>query len=189
MFRSLLLLLLIVGLCGCAAGPGLFTQQQPVSNPLFVSTSNDELVWERAVEVLHGYHFEIARENRLARTIETHPQVGASIFEPWHGDAVTIADRLEGTTQSIRRTVQLSLQPSEQQTGYLVSVVVLKEKEDLPGVAANSPGAATFQESTPLQRDLDPVVGQTTASGWVPLGRDTALEQAILQRLFANYAQ
>ncbi|MCA9081035.1 MAG: hypothetical protein KDA58_10785 [Planctomycetaceae bacterium] len=185
----LALVVLVLGLCGCAGGPGMFAQSGPVSNPLYVNTVNDELVWERAVEVLHEFHFEIANENRLARTIESHPRVGSGVLEPWHPDAATLGDRIEATTQSIRRTVQLSLQPSEQQSGYLVSVAVYKEKEDLPGIAANSAGAATFQESAPLERDLDPVVGQTAPSGWIPLGRDAALEQAILQRLFATYSR
>lgn len=176
--------------CSCAVWQrGLSQASRPVSNPILVSTANDDLVWERAVEVLHRYHFEIANENRLARMIETEPQVGASLLEPWHSDAVTLEDRIEGTTQSIRRTVQLSLQPSEQQTGYLVSVVVLKEKEDLSGTAANSTGAATFQESAPLERNLNPVVGQTAVSTWIPQGRDSALEQELLKSLFANYSR
>ncbi|MEZ5942687.1 MAG: hypothetical protein R3C18_14940 [Planctomycetaceae bacterium] len=177
-------------LCGCAGWRmGGIAQQSPLSNPLFVASNSDDIVWERAVDVLHSYHFEIASENRLARTIETQPRVGASLMEPWHPDAATLADRLEGTTQSIRRTVVVSLQPSEERTGYLVSVSVFKEKENLVGLAANSAGAATFQESAPLNRDLDPVVGQTSNSSWIPLGRDLALEQSILQSLYEVYSQ
>lgn len=162
---------------------------QAVSNPLLVATTNEELVWERAVDVLHDFQFEIARENRLARVIETAPKIGAGLLEPWHKDAATFDARLEGTLQSIRRTVQVSLQPDEGQRGYLVSVAAYKEVEDLPGVAGNSPGAATFAESTPLQRDLDPVVGQSTPSVWVASGRDVDLERAVLQRLHAAYSR
>lgn len=190
MFRKSLILAGLVMLCGCTAWRGgTLATSQPITNPLFVSTNNDELVWERAVEVLHRYHFEIARENRLARTIETQPLVGASLVEPWHSDAVTVLDRLEGTTQSIRRIAHLSLQPGDQRAGYTVSVAVYKEKEDVQGLAANSAGAATFQESSPLQRDLDPVVGQSGTSTWIPLGRDLGLEQEILQSLYTAYAR
>jgi len=69
-----------------------------------------------------------------------------------------------------------------------VSVAVYKELEDLPGVAANSAGAATFSESTPLDRDLNPVVGQSTPSIWIPVGRDPELEQSLLQRLKVVYS-
>lgn len=190
MTRASLFVVLLVSLCSCAGWPrSAVAPVTVVSNPLFVNSTNDELVWERAVDVLHEFHFEIARENRLARTIETYPRSGAGLLEPWHPDAPGFFDRLEGTTQPIRRTVQLSLLPSEVQPGYLVSVVVLKEREDFTGKGAGSIGAATFQESQPLQRNLDPVVSAAEADGWIPLGRDPALEQALLRRLMTIYSR
>ena len=65
----------------------------------------------------------------------------------------------------------------------MVNLQVFKEQEDLHGLAANSTGGATFQESTPLERDLNLVVGQTTPSGWIARGRDPALEQLMLADL------
>lgn len=164
--------------------------QQPfVGNPLIVATTNEELVWERAVDVLHDFNFEIERENRLAKVIQTAPKVGAGLLEPWHKDAVGLGNRLEGSLQSVRRTVQVSMQPQEDGSSYLVTVAAYKELEDLPGLAANSPGAATFQESQPLNRDLNPVVGQTAPSQWIPVGRDPLLEEAILEKLYAAYSR
>ena len=81
------------------------------------------------------------------------------------------------------------MQLDDQGRGYVVSVAAYKETEDLPGLAANSPGAATFSESEPLTRNLDPVVGQTSPSIWVPAGRDPQLEQALLARLQSAYSQ
>ncbi len=164
-------------------------QQQPIGNPLIVVTNNEELVWERAVDVIHDFNFEIERENRLGKVIQTAPKVGASLLEPWHKDAVGFSNRLEGTLQSVRRTVQISMQQQEQGGGFVVTVAAYKEIEDLPGLAANSPGAATFQESQPLNRDLNPVVGQSAPSLWIPAGRDPLLEQAILAKLHAAYSQ
>lgn len=186
MLRPLLILMLLAG----CAGPGRtpFAQRQPVTNPLFVSTANEELVWERAVDVLHDFQFEIAQEDRLSKVIETQPKAGSGLLEPWHPESVDLPNRLESSLQSIRRTVQISLQPSDQQPGYMVSVAAYKEIEDVPGVAANSPGAATFSESTPLNRNLDEVVGQSTPSQWIRVGRDTALEQALLAKLYSVYS-
>ena len=175
---------------GCAL-PGTAPSgaaQVSVSNPLLVASQNEELVWERAIDVLHDFQFEIGRENRLGRVIETVPKVGAGLFEPWHHDSVGFENRLESTLQSIRRIALISLQPDDQGQGYLVSVTVLKEIEDLAGVAGNSAGAATFSESTPLMRDLGPVVGQSTVSNWLPQGRDPLLEEAILNRLRTVYS-
>lgn len=190
--KSRLLLLLVccaLAAAGCAL-PGLanYAVPGPVSNPLLVACRNEHDLWERSVDVLHELQFDIGRENRLGHVIETVPKTGASLLEPWHKDSVSLASRWESTLQSIRRTVQLQFQPDDNGNGFLVSVVVLKELEDLPGVAGNSAGAATFSESQPLERDLNPVVGQSTPSQWIPVGRDAELEQVILQRLSVAYS-
>ena len=48
-------------------------------------------------------YFDIESENRLARTIKTRPQMGATIFEPWALDSATVSDRFEATLQTIQR--------------------------------------------------------------------------------------
>lgn len=183
-------LLLVVG----CFGPGTGCQMAqfgpvaatPVSNPIAVRSQNPEDLWERTIDVLHGFQFQVEREDRLTGVIETDYTVGSGCLEPWRHDSIGHVNRLESTLQSIRRRVRVRL--SHGNGAYVVSVEAFKEKEDLPGLAANSPGGATFQEDSPLQRDLNPVVGQTTASGWILLGRDFALEQAILSNLQAAYA-
>jgi hypothetical protein len=160
----------------------------PVSgNPIFVPNPNIEAVWERTVDVLHDYQFEVVRENRLGGVIETDYKVGSGFLEPWHHESVGHFNRLESTLQSIRRRVVVNIRSEPQQAGYLVSVEAYKELEDLPGLAANSAGGATFQENAPLQRDLNLAVGQSTPSGWIPMGRDLPLEQALLGNLMAAY--
>ena len=156
-------------------------------NPLPIRATNDDVLWERTVDVLHDFQFIVAREDRSARVIETDYKVGSGCLEPWHKESVGVANRLESTLQSIRRKVRISLLPTDAAGSFVVAVEALKEREDLPGLAANSPGAATFQESTPLERDLNPVVGQSTASGWLPVGRDLDLEQAIVAKLQRAY--
>lgn len=152
-----------------------------LSNPLVLPAGSDEVAWEKTIEVLHEYQFQIARENKLDGVIETQFKVGAGMLEPWHADAVGLEERLEGSLQSVRRRAFVSL--SRSPNGYVVSVEVFKELEDLNGLAANSAGGATFQESSPLERDLNRVVGQSARSNWLPQGRDARLEQALLSSL------
>jgi hypothetical protein len=181
-------LLLILACVLSVTGPGCAltgkrVATSTISNPIFVASNNQEVVWERVVDVLHDYRFEIARENRLDGVIETEYKVGSSFLEPWHRETVGYENRLESTLQSIRRRALVSLTPAE--GGFLVQVEAFQEIEDLPGGGTNSPGGATFQESTPLQRDLELVVGQSAPSGWIPQGRDAMLEQDMLHRLNA----
>lgn len=174
--RSHCWLLLLIWLSGCAS-----SRPMMVSNPVFVPANSQHAAWERTVDVLHDFHFPIARENRLDGVIETDYRTGSNVLEPWHDDSVGAANRWESTLQSIRRKVKVDLTPVE--GGYLVGVEALKEKEDVLGVAENTAGAATFRKNTPLERNLTPVVGQKGPSGWFPLGRDSDLEQAILDQL------
>jgi len=174
---------LAIGLALWAGGCAM-SRPQVASNPILVRAQHDDRAWEAAVDVVHDY-FEIEREQRFIGSqpgiIETRYKVGASLLEPWHADSHGLESRIESTLQSIRRRAFINLAPTE--GGYLVGVEVFKEIEDLPGVANNTAGGATFQQSNPLRRDLDLVVGQSAPPGWVLLGRDELLEQEMLGRL------
>lgn len=173
--------LALLGAAGCATIP----PPGPVANPLFIPFGQERVVWETVVEVIHAHNFEIARESNLGGslggTIETEYQVGSGVLEPWHHDSVGAENRLEATLQSIRRRAIVNLAPAE--GGYIVNVQVFKELEDVPGPTAISPGTATFQEASPLQRDLGLVLGSAAPSGWIPQGRDLPLEQQMLASL------
>lgn len=169
------------------AGPGCAAERlttpppaahAALSNPLFVPVANGQYVWERVAEVLHRHQFPIAVENKPDGVIETEYKTGSGVLEPWHHDSVGLENRWESTLQSVRRRVLVTLAPSS--GGHLVGVEVYRELEDLHGLAANSAGGATFQESTPLRRDLNLVVGQSAPSGWIPQGRDPDLEHRLL---------
>lgn len=163
------------------------TDAAPVGQPLFVASTNQDAVWERTVDVLHEYPFYVRREDRLDGVIETEYKTGSGVLEPWHKDSVGHFQKMESTLQSIRRRVVVNITPAS--NGFYIYVEAYKELEDLVGLAANSAGGATFQESQPLQRDLDLVVGQTTPSGWISQGRDFALEQDILQRIHRSFGR
>lgn len=174
--RSILpLAILVVAVNGCATVPAF---SPPVSNPVFVRANNPDEAWERAVDVVHDYLFEIERENKLGGRLETRYKTGASVLEPWHRDSVGADNRLESSLQSIRRKAFVSVTPFE--GGYLIGVEAHKELEDV-AKAANLQGAATFLDDNILARDLNAVVGQATPSGWISKGRDEALEQSMLR--------
>jgi hypothetical protein len=163
----------------------------PVANPIFVAVNSgnpesDLFVSERATDVLAKYNFEIDATNQLEGTIATQYKVGSGILEPWHRESVGLENRLQSTLQPIRRKVLVHFVRVE--GGYLVSVEALKELEDLSSPTPNSPGGSTFPQNYPLRRDLNLVLGQASPSGWIPQGRDVALEQDMLGRLQAAYA-
>lgn len=157
-------------------------------NPLPVPAGDPGVVWETVADVVNDY-FRIERENpmRVAGTemtegrLETFPEVGATVLEPWRHDSADTYERLESTLQSIRRRAEVRVSPSP--AGYLVEVAVFKELEDVaqPGLA--SAGAATFRNDSSLTRVTNPIQDLDVNQGWIPLGRDRALEQRILAQL------
>lgn len=168
---------LFAALNGCATMPNYGAS---VSNPVFVRANNGDDAWERTVDVVHDYLFEIERENKLGGVLETRYKTGPSFLEPWHRDSVGVNNRMESTLQSIRRKAYVSVTPVE--GGYLIGVEAHKELEDV-AKAANLQGAATFLDDNILARDLNAVVGQATPSGWISKGRDDALEQSMLKSI------
>lgn len=179
MQRLLLAAIVSLGSPGCFTG---LPRQPPVVHTVQIPAAHRDLVWERAVDTLNRYHFTVARESKLEGVIETQYRAGSNLLEPWHPDSLGFENRLESTLQSIRRRVFVTLQSSGPGV-VTVSVRADKEIEDLPGLAANYEGGATFSDSRPLDRDLNQVVGQTGQSRWIYLGRDSELEHALLSQI------
>ncbi len=152
----------------------------PRTNAIVVPASQFDLMWERCVAVLNEYHFMVARESKLEGIIETHYRAGSNLFEPWHPDSVGTRNRLESTLQSIRRRVIVQFRNSTN-NAMTITVRVDKEIEDVPGLAANYEGGASFPDSDPLDRDLNQVLGQSTPSRWTPRGTDPALEAELIR--------
>ena len=175
---------LIVACAGCLSSPP--KAGMVGGSTLQVADGQRDALWERAVVVLNRNHFQVARESKLEGIIETEYRGGANILEPWHPDSVGFLNRMESTLQSIRRRVTINMQSSGGGT-MLVNVRVDKEIEDLPGLAANYEGGATFPEYQPLNRDLNQVVGQSGPSRWLPVGRDPLLERKLANEIQGAY--
>ena len=75
----------------------------PVTDP--------EFFWNQLVDAVDDY-FDVKMERRVQQIgavitegrIETHPQPGATVQEPWRRDSVSGYQRWHATAQSIRRT-------------------------------------------------------------------------------------
>lgn len=175
-------------ICGCAAPfmngqAGTTTPQSGAgTSAIQIPQAQYDAYWEKTVRVLNGLHFQVARESKLEGVIETEYRGGSGLLEPWHKDSIGFRARLESSLQSIRRKVIIRFQESAPGT-VVVGVQVLKEIEDLNGLAAGSQGAATFTEGDILDRNLDRVVGANGTSLWLPRGNDPALQAEIARRI------
>jgi len=166
----------------------LLRPPSPQPNPLLVPAGNRDFMAEQIADVVDDY-FRIDREDRATQIgdyltegrIETQPEVSATCFEPWRNDTASHYERLEATLQSMRRRASVRIVPDA--GGYLVDVQVYKELEDVLRPEHDTAGAATFRYDTSLERYATPVPVGGYTEGWIPQGRDTALEQQMLAQI------
>ena len=97
----------------------------------------DQLVFDGVADVISQY-FRIEHEepvrllfNTLTEgRIDTFPQPGATLLEPWYHDSADSYERLESTLQSIRRYAVVKVIPA-QNGGFWIDVAVYKELENM----------------------------------------------------------
>jgi hypothetical protein len=176
---------------GCASGPvleNLFPgEPSPVAsgvveNPLYIPPMSYGKVFDNVLTVLFDSGFEIFESRRYDGRIETFPRVEPGLFLFLKPGSPDPYERLLSTLQTYRQRASVVIEPAEG-GGFFVFVTVRKELEDLARPLRETSGAAIFRTFNPVERQyevIDPAVLERT---WIPKGRDTALEQVLLERL------
>ncbi len=198
MLRSVnILLSLLVTLGGCHWQPlDVATVPLPATpvaaeNPMFLPITDREFLWNHVVDTVDDY-FKISREERvrfidgvlIEGRLDTYPQAGATLLEPWRKDSTAGYEKLHATLQSIRRHSIVRVIPDN--GGYWIDVAVFKELEDLNQPEDSSVGAATIRHDGSLVRGNAGLNVEPRTLGWIPLGRDITLEHQILNDLRAR---
>jgi len=194
----------LIGPQGQVTGPGL-VPGPGTKNAAVIPPLDAEVVWQQMVDVADDY-FKVQGEQRVVFSngvpaegrIDTYPQTGATLLEPWRGDSVGFRERLESTLQSIRRRATLRLIPDP--AGWRIETVVMKELENMPRPMRATTGGASFRNDDSLYRygtplptlgqqvgdQPRPVASPTPNLGWIRLGRDARLEQKMLALVLAK---
>lgn len=172
----------------------------PCPNPVFLAGGPPEYgaVFEGVLSVVDDY-FEIMDANRYAGVIRTHPKVAPGLEQPWKPGSPDGAERLLATLQSIRYRCDVKIdwiapdggdpRPGTVPAGcggYLVTVIVYKELEDVPRPIRATAGAAAFRSDNTVDRQFEVVDPSVVDTNWIPKGREVYLEQEILKRILQN---
>ncbi len=165
-----------------------------VPNPLELPPADDTFVWHQVIDSVDDY-FRIAREQPVQNSdgiildgrVETSYQVGGSLFEPWRKDSTAGFEKLQSTLQSIRRRAIVTVRPRG--TAYTIEVIVQKDLEDTDRSQYATESTAAVRHDGTMVRKNDAYDDSPQTLGWIPLGRDTSLEQAILQDIFGRITQ
>jgi hypothetical protein len=163
-------------------------EQNPVYEPL--PPRDYGRLWERALQVLDDYGFEIADANRYSGHIETVPRISpglALLFKPGSPD---VYERLLSTAQTYRHRVSVIVQTADPQPadhgGYFVEFIVRKELEDLAMPVRSTVGGAVFRSEHTVERQTEVIDATFFEPSWIYRGRDKALEQELIQRFKAG---
>jgi hypothetical protein len=157
--------------------------QTALENPLWLPSGPNAYgaVFEKIEDIMTEY-FEIRYSNRYDGRIDTYPKVAPGFERPWQPGSPNLYERLHATLQSVRYRGEVQIETAKD-GGFFVKVVVYKELEDLARPIRATDGAAAFRTDVTVERQfevIEPFIFETT---WIPMGRDTPIEQAILQRL------
>ena len=211
----LLFVVVSAGLLGCGQLKYRLNNQVPntfIPNPLELPPAEDQFVWLQVIDAVDDY-FRISREQPVQNSggmvldgrVETTYRIGASIFEPWRKDSTAGFERLQSTFQSIRRRAIVTVRPQPSpvmgsingpfqgamlpQGGYVIEVVVQKDLEDTDRSQYATESTAAVRHDGTIVRHDDGYDDSPQTLGWIPLGRDTTLEQVILNDLFKRITQ
>ena len=164
-------------------------QNQPrLENPLTVPVVNRDILWNQIVDTVDDY-FRIRREEPIQLVgntltegyIETIATDAATVLEPWRKDGVAGYERIHATLQSIRRQAEIRVRPV--QNGFQIEIIVHKELEDLDHPQFATVGGSTVRHDGSLTRPKPGNKYDRETLGWIPMGRDVTLEQAMLRDL------
>lgn len=198
--RRVSLTVLVAALSGCSHLPAPFAHRPAptgglaIENPIFVPASDHEFVWNQVVDAVDNY-FQIEREERVRfiggviteGRIETVPQSGATVLEPWRRDSTRGFEKLHASLQSVRRRASVRVMPVAD--GYSIEVAVFKELEDVDRAEHATVGASTLRHDGSLVRGAPDLNDTPATLGWISQGRDVTLEHEILEDIRARLTQ
>jgi hypothetical protein len=140
------------------------------------------VLFEKVLDVVTDFNFEVAYTNRYDGRIESFPTTAPGIGQPWKPGSPDFYQRALATFQSIRHRIVVQIQTAPD-GGYFVEVLVLKELEDLSRPIRAAASAVVLRGDVTVERQYEVVEAGIYETAWIPIGRDAKLEQIILERI------
>ncbi len=152
-------------------------------NPVFIPLGENDYgpVFEKVLEVLGDYGFEIEHADRYDGRIETTPRIAPGLGLILKSGSPDPYERLLSTFQTYRHRVKVQIQPAEQ-GGYFIEFVVTKELEDLPRPIRSTTGGAVFRAELTVDRQTEVIDPTIYDPSWYYRGRDERMEQELIRR-------
>jgi hypothetical protein len=145
-------------------------------------------LFEQALDAVDDF-FPIAYASRYDGRILGKPTLAPGYEQFWKPGSPDKYQRLLVTAQAYRYRCELKIREADAR-GYFVEVVVRKELKDYASPLNQFTAISVFGDQGSVDRDRFLVVDPDATSPienpserWIPKGRETAIEQAILRKL------
>ncbi len=164
-------------LIGCAE------KCQPQWDAVAADNASFNQVWDACLDSLEGRGFEIDRRDRRFGLIVSEPVVGKQFFEFWRNDTADLHELLNSSLHTIRRmvTIRIAKQGPMQ---FQVNVEAHAQRVSLPGDQLDN-AAEAFEllgrQGVPTSPTRSDYLSPRAEPIWVDIGRERALEQAIMR--------
>jgi hypothetical protein len=196
MLRLALIAVLPALSAGCASADFGAAFGQPIlpigetyvtdANPVHIPLPPDDYgrVFEKILQVLGDYGFEIEEPHRYSGRVDAAPRVSPGLVLFLKPGSPDLYDRLLSTFQSYRHRVTVLIEPVAQEKGggYFIEFIVRKELEDVAKPMKSTAGAAVFRSENTLDRQTEVIDATFSEPKWIFRGRDAAMEQELIRR-------
>ena len=163
--------------------PGCTKQPQPRWEAIAVEQTSFDDVWEVCLASLKDRGLGVDRQDRRFGLIVSEPTVGQQAFEFWRKDAASSEDLLLSSLHTVRRIVAIRV-ASQTPTKFEVRVEARAQRASISSDQLDNTAEAfelLRQQGVPASPRRRDYVRPQAEPIWVDLGREPALDQAILE--------
>lgn len=196
---------------------GCHRHYAPAPNPVEIDPAEYDRVFEASVEVLRDHGFRVDRRDYRFGKVTTEPNASPTAFEPWVPHNTTFTQTAQSTTDHLRRTVIVSLEPTPpedraamQDLGQSLDAAPSLPAEDAAAEVAGAPYRLRVEvllenQQVPVRRLNGSVTGSRFSElsavpaewsdrnigpvYWQPIGRDAHLEQRLARQIIERAMQ
>ncbi len=146
-------------------------------------------IWRHTKHLLVHMGYTIQWASYRLGVITTRYRTGPEILQWWRSDATTVPELMEGTINTFRRTLRIVISRSGKPHTFTITVEALVERQENPqGAVGNVAffGASAFGNNA-LSLNSHQAGPSAGGAYWMRVGRDPALEEEILHRLFQKF--
>ena len=162
---------------------GCTDKRLPQWDAVAADNASFDQVWDACLASLEDRSFQVDRRDRRFGLIVSEPVVGKQFFEFWRNDTADSDELLNSSLHTIRRVVTIRI-AKQGPMQFQVNVEAHAQRVSLPGDQLDNAAEAfelLSRQGVPTSPTRSDYLRPRPEPIWVDIGRERALEQAIMR--------